>query len=179
MITGSKIIIRDKKLSDAKDDYSWRIDPELAYLDAAPVMKISFGRYLSEYMSELHYPSFTRHQFAIDTLDGKHIGNCLYYGINKAKGETELGIMIGNRDCWDKGYGAEAVISLVNHIFQRTNLRRIHLKTLISNNRAQKCFLKCGFTAYGRQSSGRFRFLLMELHRKEWEKQQAELETIK
>ena len=80
-----------------------------------------------------------RHRFAVETLDGKHIGNCAYYGVNETKGEAELGIMIGDRDCWDKGYGADAVGTLLDYIFRRTNLKRIHLKTLDSNIRAQKC----------------------------------------
>ncbi|MFC1952213.1 GNAT family N-acetyltransferase [Chloroflexota bacterium] len=173
MIIGSKIILRDKKLDDARDDYAWRIDPELAYLDATQLPNITFREHLSDYTWQLHYPSTTSRQFAIDTLDGKHIGNCTYYDINKRKGEAELGIMIGDRDYWDNGYGAEAVTKLVNYISQQTNLRRIYLKTLDSNARAQKCFQKCGFTPYGHLSKNGFNFLLMEIHRKQWEKQQS------
>ena len=169
MIIGSKIILRDKRLADASDDYTWRTDPELAQLDAAPLLTTTFAQYLSDYTSQLRYLPSTRHQFAIDTLEGKHIGNCVYYGINETKGEAELGIMIGNRDCWNKGYGADAVTSLVNYIFHKTNLKRIHLKTLDSNSQAQRCFQKCGFTSYGHLVKDGFSFVLMELHRKQWE----------
>ncbi len=173
MITGSKIILRKKKLADAPDDYTWRTDPELAHLDATPILTDSFQEYLLDYTSQLRYLPSTRHQFAIDTMDGRHIGNCIYYSINKTKSEAELGIMIGNRDCWDKGYGADAVITLVSHIFHQTNLQRIYLKTLDSNSRAQKCFQKCGFTPYGHLGKDGFSFVLMETHRKQWEKQQT------
>ncbi len=174
MIIGSKIILRDKKLADAPDDYTWRTDPELAQLDAALLLTTTFAQYLSDYTAELRYPSLTRHQFAIETRDGKHIGNCVYYGVNKTKGEAELGIMIGDRDCWDKGYGADAVTTLVSYIFHQTSLKRIYLKTLDSNRRAQKCFQKCGFTPYGHLVKDGFSFVLMETHRKQWEKQQTE-----
>jgi len=174
MIIGSKIILRDKKLADAPDDYTWRTDAELAQLDAAPLLTTTFAQYLSDYTSQLRYLPPTRHQFAIETLEGQHIGNCVYYDVNETKGEAELGIMIGTRDCWDKGYGADAVTTLVSHIFQQTNLQRIYLKTLDSNSRAQKCFQKCGFTSYGRLVKDGFSFVLMETHRKQWEKQQTE-----
>ncbi|GAI69666.1 unnamed protein product, partial [marine sediment metagenome] len=82
-------------------------------------------------------------------------------------------IMIGDRDCWDKGYGADAVTTLVSYIFHQTNLKRIYLKTLDSNSRAQKCFQKCGFTPYGHMAKDGFSFVLMETHRKQWEKQQT------
>ena len=173
MIAGNKIKLRRKRLADAPNDYAWHTDPKLAQLDAAPLPTISFSRYLADYASELHYPSPVRHRFAIETLEGDHIGNCTYYGIDETKGEAELGIMIGNRVYWDKGYGTDAVTTLVNHIFHQTKLNRIHLKTLNSNTRAQKCFNKCGFIPYGRLKKDGYNFVLMELHRKQWEKGQA------
>ena len=169
MIIGSKIRLREKSLADAQNDYAWKVDPELARLDAAPQLTMTFSRYLSNYASELRYSLSTRHQFAVETQDGKHIGNCVYYGVNEAKGEAELGVMIGDRDYWDKGYGADAVTTLVNHIFYQTSLNRIYLKTLDWNTRAQKCFQKCGFTPYGHMARDGCNFMLMDIHRKQWE----------
>ena len=171
MIVGGKTKLREKRLADAPHDYAWQTDPELAELDAISLPTITFQQYLAQYASELRYPSSSRHRFAIETLDGEHIGNCTYYDINKTRGEAELGIMIGNRSYWDKGYGVDAVTTLVNYIFQRTKLNRIYLKTLVSNTRAQKCFAKCGFTPYGRQNRDSYNFVLMELHRKQWQEQ--------
>lgn len=172
MITGTKIKLRDKRLADALDDYTWRADPELAQLDASPPLTITFPQYLAGYAFELRYPTSTRHPFAIETLDSKHIGNCVYYNINDADNEAELGIMIGDRNYWDKGYGTEAVTTLVNHIFCHTSLNRIYLKTLDSNRRAQKCFQKCGFTPYSELNKDGYSFTLMELRRKQWQNEQ-------
>ena len=169
MLTGTRIKLRDKRLGDARDDYAWQTDPELAQLDAAPKLTTTFSQYLSLYAGELRLSIPVRRLFAIETLDGTHIGNCSCYNIDTDKGETELGIMIGNRDYWDKGYGTEAVTALVNYIFHQANLKRIRLKTLDSNRRAQKCFLKCGFTPCGYLNKDGYRFVLMELHRKQWE----------
>ena len=173
MITGSKIILREKRPTDAWDDYAWEIDPELAQLDAAPVLDIPYSHYLSGYAKELHRSSTTSRQFAVDTLAGKHIGNCSYYNISETRGEAELGIMIGNRDYWDKGYGTDAVTTLANYIFRQTNLNRIYLKTLESNVRAQKCFQKCGFALYGNLVKDGYNLILMEIHRELWQKQQT------
>ena len=173
MIIGSKIRLRDKGLSDARNDYLWQTDLELVRLDAVPLLTTSFPQYLFDYTGELRYPTSVRHPFAIETLDGKHIGNCVYYNINETKDEAELGIMIGNRDYWDKGYGADTVATLVNHIFLQTNLKRLHLKTLDWNKRAQKCFRKCGFMPYGHLIRDGYSFVLMEFHRKQWEEKQT------
>ncbi len=177
MILGSKIRLRDKKLADAPSDYAWQTDPELARIDAVPRLTTTFSQYLSDYAYGLRYSSPTRYPLAIETSDGKHIGNCVYYDVNEPTGEAELGIMIGNRDYWDKGYGTDAVTALVSYIFRQTNLNRIYLKTLDDNYRAQKCFKKCGFTPYEHMVRDGFRFVLMEMHRNQWPEKQAETEV--
>ena len=171
MITGHKIKLRSKRVADARDNYKWQTDSELARLDAVSPPDIAFAQYMSEYAFELCCPSSGRQEFAIETMGGEHIGNCVYYGINGDKGEAELGIMIGNRDYWDKGYGSDAVSTLLDYIFHQTELQRIYLKTLDWNTRAQKCFQKCGFTQYGHLAKDGFNFLLMELHREQWQEQ--------
>ena len=169
MISGSKVILRKKTLADAHNDYTWQTDPELACLDAAPVVTMSFEDYQSAYASEMRYSAPTRHSFAVETLDGKHIGNCVYYNIDEKKGQAELGIMIGNRHYWDKGYGTDIIDTLINHIFNQTNLKRLYLKTLDSNIRAQKCFQKCYLTTYGHTVRDSLSFVLMDIHRKDWQ----------
>lgn len=174
MIVGNQIRLREKRLADAANDYSWQADAQLSELDASPVLKMRYDQYLSDYISELRYSFFSRQRFAIEALDGTHIGNCAYYGINEDKSETELGIMIGDRNYWDKGYGADVVTTLVDHIFGHTSLGRIHLKTLEWNTRAQKCFQKCGFTTYSHVTRDGYNFALMELYRFQWAKKQRD-----
>jgi ribosomal-protein-alanine N-acetyltransferase len=167
---GSKVKLREKKLSDVRNDYRWQSDPELARLDAAPALTMSFSIYLLDYATALHQSNSYRFPLAVDTLNGKHIGNCTCYDIDEKKKEAQLGIMIGNRDYLDKGYGTDAVNAMVNYVFQTTGLRRLYLKTLDWNQRAQKCFAKCGFTPYGYLEHNGHNFMLMELKREQWEK---------
>ena len=169
MNNGSRIKLRDKDPSDAWDDYSWETDPELAKLDAAPVIPISYSQYLADYTWDLRAPRTTSRQFAVDTLDGKHIGNCSYYNLDRNRGEAELGIMIGDRNYWNNGYGVDVINALLDHIFHETKVNRVHLKTLDWNARAQKCFQKCGFNECGQLSRDGFSFTLMEISRNEWE----------
>jgi RimJ/RimL family protein N-acetyltransferase len=168
MASQAKTRLREKRLSDASSDYLWQTDPELAALDAVPPQSLSYPDYLGRYAAELRYASAQRQRFAIETLDGEHIGNCTYYAINHKRGEAEMGIMIGNRDYWDKGYGVDAITGLLDIIFAETRLNRIYLKTLASNTRAQKCFAKCGFTRCGRLSRDGYDFVLMETYRRHW-----------
>ena len=81
--------------------------------------------------------------------------------------------MIGNRDYWNEGYGTDAVSTLVDYVFNSTKLNRIYLKTLNWNDRAQKCFQKCGFNKYGESTRGRYNFTLMEIFRTDWKENQS------
>jgi len=126
MIRGEKVTLRDKRLSDARNDYAWRCDPEMARLDGASPLKMPLSEFLFNYTDELYYPSPLRRRFAIETREGRHIGNCMYYDIDEREKQAELGILIGDRDYWDKGYGTDAVNTLVNHIFDTTPLQRVY-----------------------------------------------------
>jgi RimJ/RimL family protein N-acetyltransferase len=173
IIIGKKTRLREKKLSDVRDDYQWQVDPELSDLDASPTLDISFSAYLLDYSSAIHRKNRHRFPLAIETLDGKHIGNCTCYDINTRKGEAQVGIMIGDKDYWDYGYGADAVNTLVNHIYTNTSFNRLYLKTLDWNKRAQKCFNNCGFTQYGTLKRDGYSFILMELTKENWAKKKG------
>ncbi len=165
MTNGGKVVVCEKTLDDAANDYAWQTDPELTHLTATHPLSIAFPDYLSKYKCQLRYNRPGKYSFSIKTQDGKHIGNCTCYNIDESLGETEIGIIIGDRNYWDKGYGADAVKSLVDHVFSNIRIIRIYLKTLASNKRAQKCFAKCGFSACGQIVIGGNSYILMELHR--------------
>ena len=175
-LIGELTVIRSKVMDDAETDYSWRIDPELASLDASRPVTLTFTEYLRYHRDDVRYPSPWSVRMAIDTLDGKHIGNCMYYDIDTEKSQCELGIMIGDRDYWSKGYGTDVVKTAITHIFQTTELNRVYLHTLINNYRAQKSFTKAGFSPICKKKRDGHEFVLMEIRRTEWEAAQANSE---
>jgi RimJ/RimL family protein N-acetyltransferase len=89
--------------------------------------------------------------------------------MNNLKKETEIGIIIGNRDYWNKGYGRDALKTLTQYLFETTSFERLHLKTLVNNIRAQKCFLQSSFQIYGQVHKTGFDYILMDLRRSNWE----------
>lgn len=172
IIRGDLVVIREKRIEDAPDDYSWRVDDELARLDATRPIRMSFEDFLRYSRDELVYTSSTSKRLAIDTHDGKHIGNCMYYDIDQRRKCTELGIMIGDRDYWDGGYGTNAVDSLLAHIFTATPMELIYLHTLDWNQRARCSFAKSGFREIKQVRRSGLDFIYMEVARSEWEERQ-------
>ncbi|MBI2966173.1 MAG: GNAT family N-acetyltransferase [Chloroflexi bacterium] len=171
-IEGRLTVLRPKRPADAEADYAWRIDPELAALDATSPLRMSLREYVRYFRDELEYPSPWSVRFAIDAGDGTHIGNCMYYDINDDERQAEVGIMIGDRRYWDRGYGSDALRTLLRHIFTGTPLERVYLHTLDYNVRAQRAFRRVGFHDVGPVRRDGHNFLLMEVRRDEWLAQQ-------
>ena len=165
---GGRIILRDKRSDDAENDYRWRSDPELARLDAAIPLTMSFERYLKLFEDQMKYPTPGSHHYSIDTLDDRFIGNCMYYDMDTVNLEAELGIVIGDRDYWSDGYGYDAVTTLLDHMFNARKLKRVYLHTLEWNGRAQKSFSKCGFNAVRPVRRMAHDFILMDVLRDDW-----------
>ena len=67
-----------------------------------------------------------------------------------------LGIFIGDKDFRDNGYGAEAINLLLEYGFKYLNLHSIRLDLIAINERAHKCYLKCGFKDTGRSRDAVF-----------------------
>ena len=169
-IQGKKVSLRQKKVNDAWNDYIWRADSELAELDAAPRLNMTFEQYEPIHKEDLRYPTPRSKRFAVIENEGEiHIGNCMYYDLDSQKGQTEIGIMIGNKGFWDGGYGSEAVTLLTDYLFNELKLERVYLKTLDWNIRAQKSFTKIGFSQYGWSNQGRYKFMLMEISKDKWD----------
>ena len=168
VLQGARVVLRDKRIEDAEQDYIWRSDHELAKLDAAYPLTMSFERYLKMFQDQLKYPTPGSHHFATETLDGKFIGNCMYYDLDSVNLQAELGIVIGDRDYWSNAYGYDAVTTLLEYCFTEKRLKRVYLHTLEWNHRAQRCFEKCGFVPVRQVRRLSHDFILMEVLRDDW-----------
>jgi RimJ/RimL family protein N-acetyltransferase len=164
---GERVALREKRLDDAEDDFRWRSDAELAGFDAARPLTVHYQRYLAFYREELRYPNPYRRSLSIEDETGRHIGNLMYYNIDTLRQEAELGITIGERSYWSRGYGSEAVRLAVEYLLGEGGFHRVHLKTLTWNKRAQACFKRAGFAHCGRAYRNEHHFVLMEF-RREW-----------
>ncbi len=148
MFKGEKVILRPGKEEDIPRLYEFGQDAELFGLDCAPPYARSMERVRADYESwakEDPHKSF----FAIEA-DGKYIGDCGLMGLGNPNGSADLGVFIGDREYWGRGYGRDAVRLLLHYGFHYLGLRRIVLTTHAKNLRAIRCYLACGFVEEGR-----------------------------
>ena len=86
--------------------------------------------------------------FAID-VDAELIGMCGLHEIDHFHQRAEVGIRIG-MPFWQKGYGQDAIRTLVDYGFRHLNLVKISLGVLADDERAIGAYRKAGFVEEGR-----------------------------
>ena len=86
----------------------------------------------------------------IDLNSNKLIGTIGLEKFNWTSRNAVLGIFIGDKNYRNNGYGTEAIKLLLEFGFKYLNLHSIRLSLLSVNERAHKCYLKCGFKDAGK-----------------------------
>ncbi|HRJ76065.1 MAG TPA: GNAT family protein, partial [Anaerolineales bacterium] len=114
-------------------------------------------------------------RFSIRTLENDIlIGSTGLWIQRWSQGDAWLGIFIGEREYWGKGYGTDAMRLIVGYGFSELNLRRITLGLHSYNERALKSYQKVGFQLEGRvrgegiRDGVRYDDLYMGILREEW-----------
>lgn len=85
----------------------------------------------------------------VEINSDKLIGTVSLENFNYVERSAVLGIFIGDKDYRSNGYGAEAIKLIQEYGFRYLNLHSIRLDLLSVNERAHKCYLKCGFKDTG------------------------------
>ncbi|HJM89217.1 MAG TPA: GNAT family protein [Dehalococcoidia bacterium] len=96
--------------------------------------------------------SYAESQFAIELAEsGEYIGNCGLHRVSYEDRSAEVGIVIGAKEQWGKGYGTDALRTLVFFGFRDLNLRRIALDVDANHPAAIKSYERVGFQHEGRR----------------------------
>ncbi len=147
MICGTKVRLRAIERDDIPRFVKWLNDPQVRE-HLAMYRPISFAQ--EEKWFERHAElDPADHVYAIETQEGVHIGNTGLHAIDWKNRSAEFGILIGEKEYWSQGYGADATATLVGYAFGELNLHRVHLRVDADNPRAIRCYEKAGFRLEG------------------------------
>jgi RimJ/RimL family protein N-acetyltransferase len=146
MIRGKKTHLRALQHDDLPRCVSWFNDPEVRHF-------LTFRYPLSMAEEEKWWANLHKREndyiFAIEAEDGKHIGNVGLHGVERENRRAMLGIAIGEKTYWGRGYGTDAIQTLLGWAFGYLNLNRVYLTVYAYNERAIRCYEKCGFRHEG------------------------------
>lgn len=146
-IKGPRIILRTLKPEDATARYAaWLNDPVInRYLE------IRFRRHtvpgIRKYIKEVSGDKDT--VFLAIMLGKLHIGNIKLGPIDNNHRVGDIGIVIGEKSCWGKGYATEAVKLLSDYAFRKLKLHKLTAGAYLDNVGSSKAFLKAGFFEEG------------------------------
>ena len=175
MIEGEIVNLRAPERDDLDRLWTWINDPEvIEHLSMRYPMSREAERAWLE-MQTAGPLRFFDVRFAIETKDGAQIGSIAFHRVVAEQRSATLGIMIGDKAHWSRGYGADAIRTLLRFAFDQMNLRRVDLSVDADNARGIACYTKVGFTLEGRLRQARYQrgryedLLVMSILRDEFE----------
>ncbi len=130
----------------------WDNDFEVSFFSGDPLRSVPRETTESRFEQSNREISRDRVDFIIyekETL--RPIGLTELRRISYKNRTADFGILIGEKDCWSKGYGTETTLLMLDYGFTILGLHNISLETYSYNERAIKAYERAGFKRMGRR----------------------------
>lgn len=149
MIAGEHVILRAFERADAERCYRWMNDPS--------IVRTLKSRYPIAFQIEMQWlerameAHSTERHFAIERKDDRtHIGNASLHDIDWVSRTASFGLFIGEPGAWNRGFGSDAIRTLVRFAFDEMNLQKLRIQVFDYNDRAKHILEAQGFVQEGR-----------------------------
>lgn len=157
MIIGERVRLRAIEKEDLPRFVAWLNDAEVRrnLLLYNPISTAQEENWFAAILKE----PVDEQPLCIDIREGdswEHAGNVSFMHLNQHDRSAEIGIFIGRKDFWNKGYGCEVMRLMVRHGFENLNLNRIYLQVFETNPAGIRCYEKAGFQHEGRLREARY-----------------------
>lgn len=149
-LVGEKCYLSPCRLEDAEKWSEWDNDLEVTIPlgeEAYTPFSLDKNKEIIGNIIKKQDPVFS----IIDLETDKLIGRCMLFNVDKVDRKAMLGIGIGEKGYWNKGYGQDATRLLLDYGFNLLNLNNIMLGVYSYNRRAISCYRKIGFKEIGRR----------------------------
>jgi RimJ/RimL family protein N-acetyltransferase len=174
LLRGSKVRLTALSSDDARTIARWHEDAGYLRLQETNTAVPRSEAEIAVELEKLREASDTM-VFAIRMVeDGALIGTVGFYEIEWANRVAWLGIGIGDRTHWGKGYGSEALELTLRYAFDELNLHRLTLTVIAYNQRAIALYERWGFKRegalreFGERDGERYDLYVYGLLRSEW-----------
>jgi RimJ/RimL family protein N-acetyltransferase len=176
MLKGQRVILRSINRADLPRlcEFNNDLEVELAGGGDPPIPQ-TLARLEAEFDQNVGRGGRDGAVFAIEA-DGKFIGQCALFNFDETSRTCELGIAIGDKDYWGKGYGRETITLLLDYAFRLRNFRKVWLRVFARNERAIRAYQACGFLEEGRlrahvwSDGGYVDLMMMGVLHDEWQR---------
>ncbi len=149
-ISGRKIFLRPLRESDVGEEYlGWMRDPlAIQYLESRDQSQsLDTLRAFVRSMND----SRRDHMFGVFLVQGgEHVGNIKIGNVREPHRSADLGLIIGRRSAWGKGYGTEAIALVTRYAFEELGLNKLWAGMYAENLGSYHAFIKAGYREVGR-----------------------------
>jgi RimJ/RimL family protein N-acetyltransferase len=163
---GQSALLRRKRLADARQDFEWQSDPELARLEGRPVLADSYDEFLRRFKVDLEFPPDGAVQLAIQDFQGRHLGNLIAYNFDG--GSCEFGLSLGDPEARGQGRGSDAICTFLRWAWASLHVSLVYAHTYEWNQRAQRSLERCGMRAAASTERPSGRLIRYEARREWW-----------
>jgi RimJ/RimL family protein N-acetyltransferase len=149
MIAGEHVILRAFEREDVERCYRWMNDPNIVRTLKSRY-PIAFQNEI-EWLDRAMHPSSDERHFAVERKDDRsHVGNASIHDIDWMSRTGWFGLFIGEPSAWNRGYGSDAVHTLVRFAFEEMNLVKLRIHVFDYNERAKHVLIHHGFVEEGK-----------------------------
>lgn len=155
-VEGERIYLREVRFSDVSDNYyHWLNDPEVSQYLETRFIPHSHER-IKSYVKQMEEDLNSVFLAIIEKGKDIHMGNIKIGPINWFHRFADISLVIGEKKCWGKGYGTDAIELLIDYVFNTLNLNKINAGIYAGNVASIKAFKKAGFIEEGLRKKQRF-----------------------
>ena len=141
-LVGQKVYLKPIALAYAQDYVNWFADQEvLRYTDISPK---TFGEEQAWVKRSIQSEKEEVFNIFIQK-NNKLIGNIGVENLDHPERNFLLGIVIGVKSEWGKGYASDAFHVLLKYLFEVKHAQKLHLFVRVENEPAISVYKKCGF----------------------------------
>lgn len=183
-LIGERIKLREYRKEDLEPIRKWVNDPEIVDFLSDVFLYPHTLHNTERFLNSMIEGNGEMRGFIIaDRETEEYIGQIDLFRFDWKNRSAEMGIVIGKKERLGKGIGEEAILLLQQFVFERLNLNRLELQVYDYNQRAYRCYLKCGFKEEGRLREKRYMkgkyvdVILMSILKSEYEKRHQK-ETV-
>jgi RimJ/RimL family protein N-acetyltransferase len=154
MLTGKHIVLRAPEREDLKSLHKWQNDEEVMLLARSQPDHVKSMVSLEAEMEKglKGEDSEVRRYMIEEKSSGKSIGWCSirFHTWAGKHHNADVGLCIGEKDKWGKGYGTEVTRLLLREAFEQLNLHKVGWWTFAENKASIALAKKFGFKEEGR-----------------------------
>jgi [ribosomal protein S5]-alanine N-acetyltransferase len=147
--SGTLVELRPLAPEDVTEDYlAWLRDR-----DVTRQLEVRFERHTLEslraWVEETGARDDTLLLAIVERASGRHVGNIKVGPLDRRHGTADVGLLIGAKDCWGRGYATEAISLATQLGFEQLGARKLTAGCYASNAASAAAFRRAGWRDEG------------------------------